>query len=121
MPLPRLIVLLAAIGCSLALVGIAGAATINCTGSPFCNGTSSADTIYGSNNDETISALGGGDLVYPRLDGDTIYGGAGNDTIWASDDEVQDTVFCGSGAYDWVWLDWFDLVSGDCETQREAD
>jgi Ca2+-binding RTX toxin-like protein len=43
--------------------GVAGAATVNCTGGT-CFGTGSADTINGSGGDDTIAAGDGGDTVF---------------------------------------------------------
>lgn len=53
--------------------GVAGAATVNCTGGT-CFGTGSADTINGSGGDDTIAAGDGGDTVFGNGGKDLIFG-----------------------------------------------
>lgn len=45
-------------------------------------GTSSAEAIYGTVNEDHIIALAGNDTVYGNAEADTILGGAGNDSLY---------------------------------------
>ena len=77
------------------------------------NGTTNADSLYGSNGADVINGLGGDDYIYGAAGGDTmlsgegndkLYGEAGNDTLDGGDgdDDVQgglgsDVLFGGAG------------------------
>lgn len=58
-------------------------------------GTSEAESIPGSTDDDVINALAGGDFVMSLAGDDEIYGGDGNDTIWA--DDGNDLIYGGAG------------------------
>jgi Ca2+-binding RTX toxin-like protein len=110
----KIVLLLASVALATLLAsGVALAVTyIDCTTDP-CYGTPERDVISGTNEPETIKALGGNDyvtawrgkdLVYggdgaDELDGhyggDTIYGGPGADILYGANH--SDTVYGGRG------------------------
>ena len=74
----RTVLLLAAIGAALLVVGGAAlAASINCPNASGgrCNGTSAGDGMYGTANVDRMYGLGGADLMYGYGSGDYMYGG----------------------------------------------
>jgi len=84
-------------------VGVAFAATRNCTGGE-CRGTQGADEIFGSEGDDVVLALGGNDRVYGREGNDGLKGGEGSDEVYGElgNDKVKgsqggDKVFGGPG------------------------
>ncbi len=108
----RIVLVLAAIGMAVSMVGgIALAATID--------GTGGDDELAGTGEADTIRGYGGGDTIYdgPEDDAvvDNIYGGSGDDTIVSANVPAsRDVVSCG-GDRDTVTADGLDDVSANCE------
>lgn len=109
--------------------GVALAATVMCSTSP-CNGTNSADSLFGRKAvDDEIYGKDGGDTIWdfsctPEeggaacVDHDLIFGGAGSDEIAVNDGNTaadQDTVNCGNGSNDHASVDPNDIVNANCE------
>ena len=128
----RAIVLLTTMAMVLALgSGVALAATtIHCPndssqGSPstalYCNGTSAADTMYGSDLYDVMLGKGGADTMHGNgstdyLEGDNgsdhLFGDAGNDDLWGgvidnsatpSHTDASDDYVHGGGGDDHIW------------------
>lgn len=55
-------------------------------------GTSGDDTLFGSDNGETLSAMGGNDFIFDGAGVDTISTGYGADVIVLANDGAQDTI-----------------------------
>ena len=83
------------------------------------NATNSADTLVGSDSNNSISALDGNDTVYARAGNDTLTGGRGRDTIYgqAGDDSIDggshsDKIYGGSGNDTILGSDSNDVIFG---------
>jgi Ca2+-binding RTX toxin-like protein len=106
------------------------------------DGTSGADDLVGTDNDDVIHAGGGADYVSGLAAGDVLYAGAGNDTVVGRDgndhiygntgsdmllgnhgndtidsagDRTKDVVKCGFGDADTAYVDKIDRVKENCE------
>ena len=93
-----LVVMMAAIllsgGAALA-AGDGSLITCNLVEDP-CLGSGNPETIVGTDTEDAIEALAGGDRVYAQGDADTIYGGPGNDHL--TGELGSDAVYGGGGA-----------------------
>src|SRR5215212_1364543 len=88
----HLIVLVSTMALTLLVVsGVALAATIHCPNVPpsgvpatllFCNGTSEADTMYGSDLADYMFGMGGRDTMHAYGSSDSMEGGKGSDHIY---------------------------------------
>jgi len=106
---------LAALLCTLALAGVASAATI--TGSDRADrlqGTPGPDVLDGRAGNDTIFGLAGRDLLIGGAGRDLLDGGRGDDRLAAHADQARDQVRCGPGR-DLVNAEPGDRVAPDCE------
>lgn len=67
---------------------------------PPIKGTSRADTLDGTDGDNSISGLGGNDILRGGNGDDTIWGGAGKDSIYGGN---GDDALLGDGGNDTLW------------------
>jgi Ca2+-binding RTX toxin-like protein len=119
----RTILLLGAMLVALVVVG-GVAFALTCTGGT-CQGTDSAEDIYGSDTRDTIDGYGGDDYINGRGGSDYIDGGDGNDTIEGDGGVVSrslDTLVGGEGTEDYCYGDLgYDKFDISCEYQYQEN
>ena len=82
------------------------------------DGSSTSDTLTGSNAFDIICAKGGNDRITPARSTDIVLAGDGNDVVLARG-AGRDTINCGTGN-DRVVADRADLVRSNCEIVRRG-
>lgn len=100
-------------------------------GNDKIDGGTDADVLHGNVGVDQVNGAGGDDDLYGDEDGDVLRGGSGNDEHFGGtgDDTIfdqdgagfADTVTCGDGAGDAAFVDTFDSVNVDCESNKAID
>jgi Ca2+-binding RTX toxin-like protein len=128
-------VLLALIAFTVALTGVAWAATVHCPSKGDCEGTKASDRLIGtpdrdqmhgyakadtliahSGNDDASGGYGR-DEIRLGQGNDRAFAGRGDDVVFAVDGE-RDKLVCGKGERDVVKADEVDAIGNTCEVKR---
>jgi Ca2+-binding RTX toxin-like protein len=84
-------------------------------GSDYVSGLAGPDVLYAGAGNDTVVGRDGNDRIYGNAGSDTLFGNHNNDTIDSAGDGVRDVVKCGQGDADTAYVDEEDWVEKNCE------
>jgi Ca2+-binding RTX toxin-like protein len=84
-------------------------------GADYVSGLAGPDVLYAGAGNDTVVGRDGNDSIYGNAGTDTLYGNNENDTINSAGDQTKDVVKCGLGKDDTAYVDEIDWVKENCE------
>jgi Ca2+-binding RTX toxin-like protein len=84
-------------------------------GADYVSGLAGPDLLYAGAGNDTVVGRDGNDRIYGNAGTDMLFGNHNNDTINSAGDGVKDVVKCGQGDADTAYVDEIDWVKKNCE------
>ena len=84
-------------------------------GADYVSGLAAGDVLYAGAGNDTVVGREGNDRIYGNIGADTLLGNESNDTIYSAGDQTKDVVKCGIGNSDTAYVDKIDRVKENCE------
>jgi Ca2+-binding RTX toxin-like protein len=84
-------------------------------GADYVSGLAAPDLLYAGAGNDTVVGRDGNDRIYGNGGADTLFGNESNDTINSAGDQTRDVVKCGIGENDTAYVDKEDWVKKNCE------
>jgi Ca2+-binding RTX toxin-like protein len=84
-------------------------------GADYVSGLAGPDLLYAGAGNDTVVGRDGNDRIYGNAGTDMLFGNHNNDTIDSAGDGVKDVVKCGLGDADTAYVDEIDWVKKNCE------
>jgi Ca2+-binding RTX toxin-like protein len=84
-------------------------------GADYVSGLAAPDLLYAGAGNDTVVGREGNDRIYGNGGSDTLFGNQSNDTINSEGDQTKDVVKCGIGKNDTAYVDKIDRVKDNCE------
>ncbi len=84
-------------------------------GADYVSGLAAGDVLYAGAGNDTVVGREGNDRILGNTGSDTLFGNEGNDTIDSAGDLERDVVKCGLGDADTAYVDKIDRVKKNCE------
>jgi Ca2+-binding RTX toxin-like protein len=84
-------------------------------GADYVSGLAGPDLLYAGAGNDTVVGRDGNDRIYGNAGTDMLFGNRNNDTIDSAGDGVKDVVKCGQGDADTAYVDEIDWVKNNCE------
>jgi Ca2+-binding RTX toxin-like protein len=84
-------------------------------GADYVSGLAAPDLLYAGAGNDTVVGREGNDRIYGNAGSDVLFGNQSNDTINSAGDQTKDVVKCGIGKNDTAYVDKIDWVKKNCE------